>query len=85
MSFVSSGPSAQHCVVVDSQGIAYAFGSNLKGQLGLGDLIQRNIPVVIPGLDGETVVSASCGRWHTLVATEVTNCFSFGMSCAIIL
>ena len=70
MNFVSTGCQAQHCIVVDMNGIAYSFGKNNKGQLGVGDFIQRNQPVVMAKLDGKTVISAACGKSHSLIGVS---------------
>jgi hypothetical protein len=41
-----------------------------KGQLGTGDLFQRNMPTVVEGLRGKKVVGASAGRHHSVVYTS---------------
>lgn len=51
------------CVLFD--GTVKTCGLNNHGQLGLGDLVNRNIPILIPNLTN--VKQVSCGGYnHTL-------------------
>ena len=38
-------------------------------QLGLGDVIDRNIPSQVT-IEGHTAINVACGWWHTLVLAE---------------
>lgn len=38
-------------------------------QLGLGDVIDRNIPSQVP-IDGRVPKNIACGWWHTLLLAE---------------
>lgn len=76
--WVAAGPSACHSVIGDSQGRCWTWGRNEKGQLGLGDLAQRNQPVVVPGLGTRVAISGSCGKHHTVVAFESGESFAWG-------
>ncbi|KAL7976144.1 hypothetical protein Chor_008241 [Crotalus horridus] len=53
-------------------------GRNDKGQLGHGDTKRVDAPKPIEVLSSETVVSAACGRNHTLALTENGSVFAFG-------
>ncbi|XP_036204995.1 protein RCC2 isoform X2 [Myotis myotis] len=53
-------------------------GRNEKGQLGHGDTKRVEAPRLIEGLSHETIVSAACGRNHTLALTETGSVFAFG-------
>ena len=56
-------------------GKLYTFGSNRRGQLGLGDNINRNMPTeVVPYRD---VLSVSCGNNHTAFITD-NKLYTFG-------
>lgn len=56
-------------------GDLYCWGLNTSGQLGLGDLVERNAPTRVPGLSG-TVTGVSAGATHTCaVAGGVTYCW----------
>ena len=67
VSFVASGPAALHALAGAADGRLFAWGRNDKGQLGLGDLCQRNKPTVVD-LGGGKAVAAAAGKSHTLVA-----------------
>ena len=80
VSFIASGPAAFHSILADTEGRCYAWGRNEKGQLGLGDTVTRNVPTLVPGLAGKRVVSAACGRFHSVVVTDEGESFSFGLN-----
>lgn len=44
-------------------------GRNEKGQLGVKDLLRRDIPTPIEGLPDHAIVNAATGRGHTLLLT----------------
>ncbi|XP_022879213.1 ultraviolet-B receptor UVR8-like isoform X2 [Olea europaea var. sylvestris] len=64
--FVSCG--ARHSAVVTDDKI-FCWGWNKYGQLGLGDVIDRNIPTQVP-IDGFIPRKVACGWWHTLLLAE---------------
>uniref|UniRef100_J3M2C2 Uncharacterized protein n=1 Tax=Oryza brachyantha TaxID=4533 RepID=J3M2C2_ORYBR len=76
--FVASGCTACHCVALDAEGRCYTWGRNEKGQLGHGDILQRNLPTVVSELSKYKVIKASVGRNHTVVVTNDGKSFSFG-------
>lgn len=80
VAFVASGPSAMHTVIADVNGLCYTWGRNEKGQLGLGDTINRNNPTVVEGLRNKKIVAASAGRNHTTVVTASGESYSFGLN-----
>ncbi|XP_025134640.1 protein RCC2 isoform X2 [Bos indicus] len=53
-------------------------GRNEKGQLGHGDTKRVEAPRLVEGLSHEVIVSAACGRNHTLALTETGSVFAFG-------
>jgi len=82
-----------HTVLVDDTGYVYTAGRNSSaggggrgsppiedsGQLGRGgnpSAMER----VLGKLNGEVVVSAGAGRYHTVVATESGKVFTFGLN-----
>lgn len=77
---VFSGPTAAHMVLVDKDGCAYGVGRNDCGQIGKLDLKSRAhvVNLAVPVEEGEKVVSASCGKGHTLVVTSSGRAFSCG-------
>lgn len=76
--FVASGCTSCHCVALDVEGRCYTWGRNEKGQLGHGDLIQRDRPTIVSDLSKYKVVKAGAGRNHTVVVTEDGSSLSFG-------
>ncbi|XP_076882356.1 ultraviolet-B receptor UVR8-like [Bidens hawaiensis] len=59
---------ARHSAVV-TDGKVFCWGWNKYGQLGLGDVIDRNIPSQV-ALDGCVPRVVACGWWHTLLLAE---------------
>ncbi|KAK9077896.1 hypothetical protein SSX86_001953 [Deinandra increscens subsp. villosa] len=59
---------ARHSAVV-TEGKVFCWGWNKYGQLGLGDVIDRNIPSQV-GLDGCVPRVVGCGWWHTLLLAD---------------
>ncbi|KAI8564107.1 hypothetical protein RHMOL_Rhmol03G0156600 [Rhododendron molle] len=60
---------ARHSAVVADDGKVFCWGWNKYGQLGLGDVIDRNIPSQVP-IDGCVPKNIACGWWHTLLLAE---------------
>ncbi|KAI3896217.1 hypothetical protein MKX03_017059 [Papaver bracteatum] len=52
--------------------------SSPRGQLGHGDMIQRDSPTIVSGLSGHKIIKAGAGRAHTVVATDDGKSFAFG-------
>lgn len=73
-----SGCSACHTVLITEEGKAYTWGRNDKGQLGHVDLKRRDVPAPVETLKETAVVSAACGRSHTLFLTDHGSVFSCG-------
>ncbi|KAM6434932.1 protein RCC2 isoform 2-T5 [Liasis olivaceus] len=75
---VISGPCSAHSLFITVEGKLWSWGRNDKGQLGHGDTKRVDAPKPIEVLSSETVVSAACGRNHTLALTENGSVFAFG-------
>ncbi|XP_044277202.1 protein RCC2 isoform X1 [Varanus komodoensis] len=75
---VISGPCAAHSLLITTEGKLWSWGRNDKGQLGHGDTKRVDAPKPIEVLGSEIVVSAACGRNHTLALTESGSVFAFG-------
>jgi len=57
----------------------YTWGRNECGQLGLGDMINRNEPTEVPLFAAVgKAVAASCGRFHTVVVFENGESYTMG-------
>ncbi|XP_017880442.1 E3 ubiquitin-protein ligase MYCBP2-like [Ceratina calcarata] len=65
-----------HTVVLLQNGEVYTFGSNIYGQLGVGDLIAHGGPVHVklPGI----ATQVAAGSNHTVVLTSKGEVFTFG-------
>jgi alpha-tubulin suppressor-like RCC1 family protein len=61
---------------VTTAGAAWCWGSNDRGQLGDGTLVQRLVPVQVSGLgSGVTSISASSGHTCAVAAAKATRCW----------
>eukprot|EP00252_Welwitschia_mirabilis_P014452 TRINITY_DN3175_c0_g1_i1.p1 TRINITY_DN3175_c0_g1~~TRINITY_DN3175_c0_g1_i1.p1 ORF type:complete len:542 (+),score=116.28 TRINITY_DN3175_c0_g1_i1:427-2052(+) len=76
--FVAAGCASNHCIALDVDGRCYTWGRNDRGQLGHGDLLQRNSPTLVPGLSRYKIVRAGGGRSHTAVVTDDGISLAFG-------
>ncbi|KAI5670605.1 hypothetical protein M9H77_10969 [Catharanthus roseus] len=63
---------ARHTAVISDEGKVFCWGWNKYGQLGLGDVIDRNIPSQV-SVDGCVPKNVACGWWHTLLLTEAES------------
>jgi len=63
-------------LALSNTGQIYTFGNNYKGQLGLGDEIDKNVPTLIPNL--EDVVQISAGESHSLILSNNGQIYVFG-------
>ncbi|XP_041479939.1 protein RCC2 homolog [Lytechinus variegatus] len=75
---VHSGPSSCHSVIITEEGKAMTWGRNDREQLGHGDDYRRDAPTLVEGLKDHHIVTASCGRNHTMCLTDEGTVFSFG-------
>lgn len=77
-----SGPCAVHIVLLTLDGKAFALGRNDNGQLACSDLKTRPYPVacILPDGEKDSVISAACGRSHTLLVTSSGACYAAGLN-----
>eukprot|EP00057_Strongylocentrotus_purpuratus_P026982 XP_011681456.1 PREDICTED: protein RCC2 homolog [Strongylocentrotus purpuratus] len=75
---VFSGPSSCHSVIITEEGKAMTFGRNDREQLGHGDDYRRDVPTLVEGLEDHHIVTAACGRNHTMCLTDDGTVFAFG-------
>eukprot|EP00889_Picochlorum_renovo_P003084 jgi/Picre1/30114/NNA_005483.t1 len=80
ITFIAAGSAACHSVAVDVDGGCYVWGRNEKGQLGLGDQLTRNVPTKLEGLKDHKIVSAACGRYHTVFLTDKGESYACGLN-----
>ena len=55
-----------------------SFGKNLAGQLGLGDIRDRNIGNLLVGLDGTVVRDMAAGKAHSIALTTMGDVYTWG-------
>ncbi|XP_027772775.1 ultraviolet-B receptor UVR8 isoform X3 [Solanum pennellii] len=60
---------ARHTAVITGDSKVFCWGWNKYGQLGLGDVIDRNIPSQV-SVDDHVPITVACGWWHTLLLAE---------------
>ncbi|XP_050250593.1 ultraviolet-B receptor UVR8 isoform X1 [Quercus robur] len=60
---------ARHSALITEDAKVFCWGWNKYGQLGLGDVIDRNIPSQVI-IDGGVPRNVACGWWHTLLLAE---------------
>ncbi|XP_050526083.1 protein RCC2 homolog [Daktulosphaira vitifoliae] len=75
---VVSGCNSAHTIFITEEGKALSLGRNEKGQLGVKDLLRRDLPTPIEGLPDHAIVNAATGRSHTLLLTDRGAVYSCG-------
>ncbi|XP_077282523.1 RCC1 and BTB domain containing protein claret isoform X3 [Temnothorax americanus] len=74
--YISAGYAHTLALAVD--GVVYAFGCNVLGQLGTGDTAKSSIPTKVALPDGITLIST--GYFHNLAVTNANNVYIWGAS-----
>jgi alpha-tubulin suppressor-like RCC1 family protein len=67
-----------HAIVKDVNGKLYSFGSNVYGQLGLGDKVNRKEWEEIKLNPSDNITNIACGGWHTIVADKNGQIYGVG-------
>jgi alpha-tubulin suppressor-like RCC1 family protein len=75
---IGAGEDARCSFAVKNDGTLWSWGENSKGQLGDGTLINRNVPVMVPGLSGIMAVSAGWG--HAMALQNDGTVWTWGMN-----
>lgn len=66
------------CAVVTDAGALYTWGRNGNGNLGHGDVLDRDRPTLVTALQGFRVVRVSISLTHTLALAAGGSVYSFG-------
>lgn len=75
-----------HVVALNKSGTAYAWGSNSKGELGVGDTVARSSPVaVVGGLTFHRVFFGTANRSNSFGLTEDGTLYAWGENTAGVL
>ncbi|NWT80680.1 HERC5 ligase, partial [Lanius ludovicianus] len=67
-----------HSITVSLSGAVYSWGKNSFGQLGLGDMKDRDCPSYVGALEHWKTVFISCGADHTAVLSKEGLVCTFG-------
>ncbi|NXT67061.1 HERC5 ligase, partial [Chaetops frenatus] len=67
-----------HSTAVSLSGAVYSWGKNSFGQLGLGDMKDRDCPTYVGALEHWRTVFISCGADHTAVLSKEGLVCTFG-------
>lgn len=67
----------EHTLALTQQGV-YGWGNSRYGQVGVGTRHVYRRPMLVEGLQLETVVSVQCGHYHSLALTEDHQVYSWG-------
>ena len=65
-----------HSIVIDVDGQLWAFGCNREGQLGLGDMENRNSPEKVQNF--AKITKVKCGSVHSVALDEFGFVWGFG-------
>jgi alpha-tubulin suppressor-like RCC1 family protein len=65
-----------HELALTASGTVYAWGDNQEGQLGIGTLVDRDVPVLVPGLP--TISDVRAGGMHSLALDADGNVWAWG-------
>lgn len=78
MTGVACGP--YHNIATHASGLAFVWGNNNRGQLGLGDLVDRSIPTPLPAhlLQHRRIAEVSAGVEHCGAITEGGALYTWG-------
>ncbi|CAM9202377.1 unnamed protein product [Discosporangium mesarthrocarpum] len=68
----------EHTLAVLEDGRVVSFGYNYRGQLGHGNTTSEPVPRPVRGLDGRRVQLVSCSYYHSIVACETGEVYTFG-------
>ena len=67
-----------YSILLCQNGNLFSCGRNSSGELGIGDLIDRNVPTLVEGLFARRIVSVSAGVFHSTAITQDGDLFSWG-------
>ena len=75
---VACGKNHTLCATVN--GALFAWGRNTRGQLGLGDTVQRTEPTLVAALRGTPVIIIACGPHTSAAYTDSGRLYMWGQN-----
>ena len=75
---VSVSCGEHHSLAISELGNLYCWGRGKEGQLGIGEKVNVNTPMLVQALRHERITKAVCGFYHTLVLTSSGRLYTFG-------
>ena len=76
--YVAAGDLHTLCITAD--GSLFSWGENDRGQLGVGDTEDRQVPTLVTGLQGKQVVHVTAEQFYTICTTALGSVFTWGAS-----
>ncbi|MCL2379708.1 MAG: hypothetical protein FWC81_02835 [Coriobacteriia bacterium] len=72
--------SESHTLALRDDGTLWAWGLNSSGQLGLGDIVQRFVPTLVPttNVGGDRWIDVTAGSSHTLALRDDGTLWAWG-------
>jgi len=77
---IGAACSFAHTMCLTDKGDVYVFGWGTHGKLGLGDLLDRQVPVLLKFPGEEKIVSLGCGAAHSFAMTVDGEMYTWGYS-----
>jgi RCC1 and BTB domain-containing protein len=68
----------EHTLAVTEDGKLVSFGYNYRGQLGHGNTTSESVPKIVRTLEHKRVCLVSCSYYHSVVACDSGELYTFG-------
>ncbi|CAD8132265.1 unnamed protein product [Paramecium octaurelia] len=68
----------EHTLIVTNEGQVYAFGSNLKGQLGVENISVACSPIQVQGINNLNCIKIAAGEYHSCLLTDENQGYQWG-------
>lgn len=67
-----------HSVLITEEGKPMTYGRNQFGQLGIDNTVTQDKPMLVSSMQDMNIISAACGRNHTLFLTDTGTVYACG-------
>mmetsp|Transcript_30091 Transcript_30091/g.39615 ORF Transcript_30091/g.39615 Transcript_30091/m.39615 type:complete len:639 (-) Transcript_30091:210-2126(-) len=78
VTYISTANGSEHLLLVTEDGELFTCGYNTKGQIGHGTAQPSYLPKMVEALYGHRVTKVACSYYHSVIATDLDQVFSFG-------